>query len=429
MKYSSRSTASGVFVPARWPLDPARIESLEARMLLSAAALPRPDHIVVVIEEDHAYDQLLGPVVPGPAAWPNVLPNPLSQDPYLRQIASLGASMTDMTSVGHPNSDTYQAMFSGIKPPPDYIPPTGYNDPNIASELIASGMTFGGYSESLPRVGYTGDDVGEYARQHNAWVDFNNVPASDNMPFSKFPKNYNDLPTVSYVIPNADDNMHSGWVSSADQWLHQNLSGYAKWAMKHNSLLVVTWDESHEPSDQIPTIFFGPMVQSGNYAEPVTQMNLLATLEGLEGLPATGRSATAAPISDIFNDHGLSEPLADAGAAANPLNQGQASIQGTISLLDADVAAGGDKSRPNGWWVYLDTNGDGQFEAGEPLDLTYRRHFHFKHLAAGNYVVRVVQQDGFQSTSSSATSVSVSLGKRSHVSHVRFSEQRVDSAS
>ena len=397
------------------------IESLESRTFLSVSALPTPDHVVVVVEEDHSYSQILGSPAPEIHAFPTVLPSPLTQDPYIRQLASLGASMTNMASVSHPNGITYQALFSGMIPKPDYIPPQPYTQPNIASELIAAGYTFGGYSESLPKTGYTGGDSGLYARQHNAWVDFGNIPQSDNLPFSKFPTDYSKLPTVSYVIPNADNNMHSGSVSNADSWLQQNLGGYAHWLWKHNSMLVITWDESHTSSDQIPTIFLGPMVTAGNYGQSATQANLLSTLEGMYGLAPTGRSATAPPISNIFSTDGLTTQETRAARARRSDAEGTASISGRISPAPASSSA-----KAGAWWVYLDSNRDGQFEGGEPIVHSRHGRFNFAELAPGNYVVRVVPQNGYSLTSPSSGDVVVSVTQGAHVRGIRFSEKLIE---
>lgn len=398
----------------------AQIEPLESRTFLSATVLPTPAHVVVVVEEDHSYNEILGSPFPGIESFPTVLPSPLTQDPNIRQLASLGASMTNMHSVSHPNGITYQALFSGMIPRPDYIPPQPYTQPNIASELIAAGYSFGGYSESLPKTGYTGGDSGQYARQHNAWVDFGNVPKTDNLPFSKFPTDYTKLPTVSYVIPNADDNMHSGSVSNADNWLRQDLSNYVHWIWKHNSMLVITWDESHTSSDQIPTIFLGPMVTAGNYGQSLTQANVLSTLEEMYGLSPTGRSATAPPISNIFSTDGLTTQETLAARARRPDAEGTASISGRISPAPASSSA-----KAGAWWVYLDSNQDGQFEAGEPIVHSRHGRFNFSELAPGNYVVRVVPQNGYSLTSPSSAEVAVSVTQGAHVRGILFSETAI----
>jgi hypothetical protein len=278
------------------------VEVLESRRLCSTTTLPRPDHVVVLIEEDHSYQQILGPLQePSQIAWSVQPPLLIDQASRLRQLAANGASFTHAISVGNSNLNDYQAMFSG-KVAPTNEPPLGnpYTDANIATELNAAGMSFGGYAESMPKVGYNGPDKGNYVFPHNPWELFSNVPATQNMPFSKFPKNYNNLPTVSYVVPNIQNDMHSGTVQDGDNWYQSNIAPYAKWAMKHNSLLIVTWDESHANNDQIPTIFYGPMIKRGNYSEHITQLNVLRTLEDMYGVTPTGRAAAATPITDIF---------------------------------------------------------------------------------------------------------------------------------
>lgn len=391
------------------------VEPLERRTLFSAAAMPRPDHVVVVVEEDHSYDQILGvqPIMP---LLPSVPVNLLDTAPYIRQLAAHSASLTQIHSVGHPNAVTYQALFSGLKTPGVALP---YTAPNLASELNAAGLSFGGYSESLPHTGYSGYDVGDYKLGHNPWAAFSNVPGSENMPFSRFPSDYSKLPTVSYVVPNLQNNMHSGYVSTADQWLHDNIGGYAKWAMSHNSLLIVTWDESHQTGNQVPTFFYGPMIEPGNYGQRVTQLNLLRTLEDMYGLAPTGQAAQATAISDVFGSGGLSESFEDAVIKARPHGgSGHASIHGKV------VSTTG---RPlSRWWVYLDANNDGVLEPGEQVLRTDSHgRFTFRHLSAGTYDVRVVPQNGLVQTSPANGVQQIPLTTGQHVSGILFSEQPI----
>ena len=37
---------------------------------------------------------------------------------------------------------------------------------------------------------------------HSPWINFPDVPSSDNMPFTSFLSNYNNLPKISFMIPN-----------------------------------------------------------------------------------------------------------------------------------------------------------------------------------------------------------------------------------
>jgi acid phosphatase len=175
---------------------------------------------------------------------------------------------------------------------------------NLGSELLAAGHTFKGYSEGLPAAGSTVCSSGEYARKHSPWVNFGNVPSSDSLPFSSFPgsSSYSGLPTVSFVIPNLDDDMHDGTIAQGDTWLKSKLSAYATWAKSNNSLLIVTWDEDdYSESNQIPTIIVGQHVRTGRYSEKINHYSVLATIEKMYGLTPVGKSSSANVISDIWS--------------------------------------------------------------------------------------------------------------------------------
>lgn len=181
---------------------------------------------------------------------------------------------------------------------------------------MAKGDTFKGYAEDLPSVGYTGATYNNYAEKHCPWVAWqgtgtNQIPSADNVPYAGyFPSDYTQLPTVSFVIPNQLDEMHSGSsiaeeVQSGDTWLSNYMNGYVNWAKTHNSLLILTWDEDGsdgQPNDQlVPTIFDGANIKAGDYSEPIDHYNMLSTLEKMYGLPyCTSNDQNATPITDVF---------------------------------------------------------------------------------------------------------------------------------
>jgi phosphatidylinositol-3-phosphatase len=201
-----------------------------------------------------------------------------------------------------PSEPNYLDLFSGSNQgvTNDSCPHTFSTD-NQAAELIGTGLTFGGYSEGLPALGSTVCTSGRYARKHNPWVNFTNVPAAGNMPFSSFPTDFTQLPTVSWVVPDLCNDMHDCAISVGDSWLQTNLSAYAQWATTHNSLLIVTFDEDDSlGTNNIATVFYGANVKTGVYGERIDHFSVLRTMEDMYGTPHAGAAATATPITDVW---------------------------------------------------------------------------------------------------------------------------------
>ncbi|HEX8221949.1 MAG TPA: S-layer homology domain-containing protein, partial [Chloroflexia bacterium] len=198
--------------------------------------------------------------------------------------------------------------------------------------------TFTGYSEDLPAPGSTVCQSGKYYRKHSPWVNFTNIPTTTNQPLTSWPADLADLPTVSFVIPNQDNDMHDGTVAAADAWLQAHLDPYVQWAQAHNSLFILTWDEDDfTVANHIPTIFVGPMVLTGQYGEPVNHFNVLRTLEDMYGLPYAGQSGTAQPITDVWQTTTPS-PTSTPAASHTPSPTATETVQAT-STATASASA------------------------------------------------------------------------------------------
>jgi acid phosphatase len=210
--------------------------------------------------------------------------------------------LTQSYALAHPSQPNYLALFSGsTQGVTNDDCPLGFDGPNLARSLLDARFSFAGYSEDLPSVGFTGCSAGEYARKHNPWVDFSNVPAAVNKPIAAFPSDLAALPTVSFVIPNLVHDMHDGTPAEADQWLQDRLGAYANWAPAHNSVLIVTADEDdYSSNNRIATIVFGARVVAGGYDQHVDHYGLLRTIGDAYGLTPIGESARAQPISGIW---------------------------------------------------------------------------------------------------------------------------------
>jgi hypothetical protein len=250
------------------------------------AAIPAPAHVIVVIEENHGYSQIIGS----------------GQAPYINSLATQGALFTNSFAVTHPSEPNYLALFSGSKHgiTDDSCPHT-FTSRSLESMLIAAGKTFKGYSEDLPGVGSQVCGSGKYARKHAPWTDFAKDLATDNQPFTSFPTDFSKLPTVAWVVPNLDNDMHDGSIQQGDRWLQTHLMPYVTWAQNNNSLLIIQFDEDDGTSgNHIVTIFVGPMVKPGKYGEKINHYNVLRTIEDMYGLAHLGRTATAVPITDVW---------------------------------------------------------------------------------------------------------------------------------
>lgn len=292
---------TGVFVVLCWTLGwgGARAQEASPAPESAMATLPKPAHIVLVMEENRSFDEILGP-------------QGKKSQPFLNRLAEEGADMMKSFAVGHDSEMNYMALFSGdpytqFKTEKDNCPVDVGNAPNMAASLLAAGYGFAAYSEDLPSMGATVCRSGKYVRKHCPWVNFQvggNVPVTCNLPFTAFPKDFSALPTVAWVVPNKNNDMHDGTPQQGDAWLKENLAAYVDWCKdpSNNSLLIIQWDEDDKKTsaNQIPTIFYGGLVHPGKYKETINHYSVLRTLLDMYGIPSMGKAAEAAPITDIF---------------------------------------------------------------------------------------------------------------------------------
>jgi acid phosphatase len=251
--------------------------------------LPRPDHVLVVVFENKASEQIVGS----------------PQAPFLTALAHQGANLTDAHGETHPSQPNYLALFSGSTHgvTDDACPQALGDGPTLATQLGAAGLHFTGFSEGLPAPGFTGcsSPDGRYARRHNPWVDFTSTPPAANAPLSALPTDYTALPTVGIVVPDLCHDMHDCPVATGDAWARDHLAGYVQWARSHDSLLVVTFDEDDDRAqNHIATVLVGPMVRPGDVGGHTDHTTLLRTIEDMYGLPALGEAAHTAPLTGLW---------------------------------------------------------------------------------------------------------------------------------
>jgi len=254
-----------------------------------ASKLPRPDHVVVVIEENKGFKQIM---------------DIRYRDSYIHALAKRGTLFTQSYGITHPSQPNYLALFSGsTQGVTNNACPLTFDSDNLATTLLDAGLSFASYSESLPEIGDVSCESGPYRRKHNPAVNWQDsrLPAMMNKRMVDFPKDFSKLPTVSFVLPNQDNDMHDGSFEDADNWLKIHIAPYVDWAMKNNSLLILTWDEDNFlANNRITTILIGPMMKPGISNQPINHYDVLRTLLDFYELPTFGASTGAKAIKEVW---------------------------------------------------------------------------------------------------------------------------------
>lgn len=305
-----------------------------------------------------------------------VLPDYFRADPAAPDYSFRGTAANDANGDLLPQPVSGVATGIGNRLIPASVRP--FTTPNLAAAVIEHGGSFASYSESLPYPAFDGESAagpdGTYKRKHNPAINWINLggrqiaperrrfvlPPATNLGFaatsdpfsgrryrgfavdeSGAPLGFDLLPTVALVVPSLIHDAHDGSRRQADDWLRRNIKPYADWAMTHQALLIVTFDEDGSTKaaahgakragiDTIGTVFFGPMIKPGRYAEPVDHLNVLSTVLQLHadidgfrrdfaaayrGPEAERELANLRPIRDIFGAGPALTPLDPAAAA------------------------------------------------------------------------------------------------------------------
>jgi phospholipase C len=256
------------------------------------SAMPRYAHIVVIIEENHTADQIIGS-----AAAPNI--NRLAKD-Y--------GYASNFYAERHPSEPNYVAIVGGdtfgiadddafwCKPKQivagcPHANSAGYVDhtvtaPGLTDQLASHALSWKGYFESIPEPGsrvwrwpaesspVPGKPLALYASKHNGFINFRSVQAdpaiaSHIVGFDALDRDIagNTLPAYAHVVPNQCNDMHGlhgrevpadcvkgeALVKRGDALagvLVDKLMHSAAWNAAGNFAIVITFDEN---DDDTPT--------------------------------------------------------------------------------------------------------------------------------------------------------------------------------
>jgi phosphatidylinositol-3-phosphatase len=317
------------------------------------AQVPKSNHVVVVVEENHSYSSVIGN----------------TSMPYLNGLAQKYSLATQYYANTHPSIGNYFMMTTGqIITNSDGYRSTVTAD-NIVRHLLTAGQTWKSYAEGLPSVGYIGGDTGNYVRHHNPFTYFSDVVNSsvqrlNLVPFTQFAAdlNNNQLPDFSFIVPNMNNDAHNGTLAQADGWLKTNIAPLlSNPAFQQDGILIIVFDESSSTDTahgggHIAAVVVGPGVKKGFKSITFYQhQNLLRTVLEAAGVSSyPGAAATAKSMSDVFGSSTTS--INPSGCSASTVGVTVCSpVAGAISASPVRFRAAAKSTHPiTAMRIYID---------------------------------------------------------------------------
>jgi len=305
-----------------------------------ATAAPPPvrfGHVFIVVEENHGYSSVIG-----------------SPDmPFLNSLANQYGLATQYYANTHPSIGNYFMMTTGQILTNDDSFSDVVSDDNVVRELLASGLSWRSYAESLPSVGYVGDGPDPYARRHNPLSFLSDVVGTSEqnnlVPFDQFATDLANgtLPSYSFIVPNLLDDAHDGSLGDADNWLQANIGPLlSSPVFQQDGLLIIVFDEADDSDStngggHVAAVFVSPQAISGYQSTAFYQHEsvLRLTLEGLGVNTLPGAADTAPAMWEFF-----AAPPSSSSQAASPAMQ--PASQGLQPALAPAFKRGAQRNRP-----------------------------------------------------------------------------------
>jgi len=271
--------------------------------------LPTPDHVIVVVLENHSFSQVIGS--------PSM--------PYVNSLANAHSLATNYFGDVHPSIGNYFMLTTGQLESVDDNFTGTVTDDNIVRALNGAGKSWKAYMESIPSAGYLGGNSGTYLKHHDPFSYFsdvvsNSAQAANIVPFTQIQADMaaNTLPNFAFIAPNSVDDAHdcpgqastcldSAKLVTADTWLKTNIDPLINSPAFANSVFIITWDEGDltdltNVGGQVATVLVGTHVKAGFRSTTFYQHQntLRLVLDLLKVGDRPGAAAVAGSMNEFF---------------------------------------------------------------------------------------------------------------------------------
>lgn len=273
-------------------------------------ALPAFSHVFLFVFENKSAETILGNRHP----------------PTFNKLAQEGALALNSHGVTHPSLPNYVAMIAGT----DFgthsdNPSQKFYGPTLPEALEKAGLTWKGYFQSIPAVGFRGSYGGTfwvYVKRHNPFMLFPALAddpawAANSVPLGQLPGDLSSgrAPNFALIVPDVCHDMHCNVNCFNKEALFNRADAFlAEWvnairrspAWDEKVAIIITFDEA-EASDtrsgggRIPTIVLTKTGPQGFQSETFyNHYSLLRTLTDAWGLAPIGNPAKATPMTELF---------------------------------------------------------------------------------------------------------------------------------
>ena len=249
-----------------------------------ASSSGAPAHVFVIVMENHSPEEALSGA-------------------FTAQLAGRSGIAENYHAVAHPSVPNYLALTSGqtwgVTDDSYHALPRA----DIGDQLTSAGLRWRAYMDGLTGGGCF-DSPPPYDPGHNPFSYYGGACPSNVVPFDNLQADLQKgALRFSWITPDMCHDEHSCPVTTGDAWLRATvgmITSSPSW--KAGSVLFITWDEDDGSADnRVLTIVVRPDRGRSVSSAAYTHYSLLATIEGLLGLPRLGNAATAAPMTDLVS--------------------------------------------------------------------------------------------------------------------------------